>query len=208
MTSADKVPLLRPASQVPGLLEFITGRWSPRAFEPRPVEPDKLLRIFEAARWAASSFNEQPWHYFVASRDDAHRAKIESFLVEANSWAKVAPVLVVASASTIFSRNGKPNPVAIHDLGLADAWMTLQALQEGISVHGMAGFDTARAQVELRMPGDWRAVAMWAMGYPGSQESLVEPLRSRELEPRTRRPLSETVFAGETGKAHSVFARG
>ena len=83
--------------------------------------------------------------------------------------------------------------------------MTIQAMQEGVLVHGMAGFDAPRAQTELAMPGDWRAIAMWAMGYPGLLDSLPEPLRARELEPRTRRPLSQTFFGGETGKGHSMF---
>jgi nitroreductase len=205
MASIEMVPLLRPASDVGGLLEFIVGRWSPRAFDPRPVDSDSLHRIFEGARWAASSFNEQPWRFFIALKRDPHRAQFESLLVEQNAWAKVAPVLFVAAASTVFSRNGKPNPVAVHDLGLADATMTMQAMQEGVLMHGMAGFDAPRAQVELRMPGDWRAIAMWAMGYPGQIDILPEPLRSRELEPRTRRPLAETVFGAQAGQTHPMF---
>ena len=205
MSEPSTVPLLRTTTEVSGLLTVIAGRWSPRAFDPRPVEPDKLERIFEAARWAASSFNEQPWRYYLALRRDAHRPKLESFLVDANAWAKASPVLLLTATSTIFSRNGRTNSVAVHDLGLANANMTIQAMQEGVLVHGMAGFDVARAQTELAMPGDWRAIAMWAMGYPGSIDALAEPLRERELEPRARRPLSQTVFGGETGKAHPVF---
>jgi nitroreductase len=206
MTNDDRVPLVRPATKVQGILPLVAGRWSPRAFDPRPVEPEKLKRIFEAASWAASSFNEQPWRYFVALASDPHRPKIESLLVESNAWAKRAPVLIVAAASTTFARNGRPNAVAIHDLGLADASMSLQALQEGVAVHGMAGFDAARAKTELLMPADWQPVAMWAMGYPGGLSSLPEPLRTRELEPRTRRPLSQTVFAGEANRAHPATA--
>jgi nitroreductase len=206
MTATSTFPLLRPAIEVTGILTVIAGRWSPRAIEPRQVEPEVLHRIFEAARWAASSFNEQPWRFYLALRRDPHRAKLESFLVEANAWAKAAPVLMLAATSTIFSRNGRSNPVAVHDLGLANATMTIQAMQEGVLVHGMAGFDAARSQTELAMPGDWRAIAMWAMGYPGSIDQLPEPLRARELEPRTRRPLSQTVFGGETGKPHPLFA--
>jgi nitroreductase len=205
MAESETLPLFRSATQVSGLLTVIAGRWSPRAFDPKPVEPEALHRIFEAARWAASSFNEQPWRFFLALRRDPHRAKLESFLVEANAWAKNAPVLMLAATSTIFARNGKSNTVAVHDLGLADATMTIQAMQEGVLVHGMAGFDAARAQTELAMPGDWRAIAMWAMGYPGSLDALPEQLRARELEPRARRPLSQTIFASRTGETHPLF---
>jgi nitroreductase len=205
MTEPSTVPLLRTATEVSGLLTVIAGRWSPRAFDPRPVEPEKLERIFEAARWAASSFNEQPWRYWLAQRRDPHRSKIESFLVDSNAWAKAAPVLLLTATSTIFSKNGRTNTVAVHDLGLANANMAIQAMQEGVLVHGMAGFDAARAQTELAMPGDWRAIAMWAMGYPGSLDALPEQLRARELEPRARRPLSQTIFGGRTGETHPLF---
>jgi nitroreductase len=207
VSAAGRVPFERPASGVPGVHPLIAARWSPRAFDARPIEPDKLLRIFEAARWAASSYNEQPWRFFLALAGEPHSDRIESFLVEANGWARKAPALLVAATATTFARNGKKNGVAIHDLGLAAATMTLQAMHEGILVHGMAGFDAGRAKAEMHMPPDWEAVAMWAMGYPGTLEGLPEPLRSRELEPRVRRPLSATVFAGEAGQAHPAFAR-
>jgi nitroreductase len=202
----EMVPFMRPASDVPGVLPIIAGRWSPRAFDPRPVEPDKLHRIFEAARWAASSFNEQPWRYFLAQKGEPHRAKLESFLVDANAWAKAAPVLLLAATSTIFSKNAKPNPVAVHDLGLANATMILQAMHEGVLMHGMAGFDPVRAKSELAMAPDWQPVAMWAMGYPGTLDILPEPLRERELAPRTRRPSSQTIFASNAAEPHPLFA--
>jgi nitroreductase len=197
---------MRPATDVPGILPLIAGRWSPRAFDPAPIEPQKLKRIFEAARWAASSYNEQPWRFFLANKGDPHRGKIESFLMDANAWAKRAPSLVVAATSTVFSHDESHNMVAVHDLGLADESMSLQALHEGVAVHGMAGFDAARAKTELKMPAEWQPVAMWALGYPGTLDSLPEQLRSRELAPRTRRPLSQTVFASEANQPHSIFA--
>jgi nitroreductase len=205
MSATETVPLMRPATEVAGILPAIAGRWSPRAFDPRPLERDKVVRIFEAGRWAASSFNEQPWRFFLAGKSEAHRAKLESLLVEANAWAKAAPILFVAATSTIFSKNGKSNPVAVHDLGLADAAISIQAMQEGVLVHGMAGFDAVRAKTELAMPADWHAIAMWAMGYPGSLHSLALPLQQRELEPRVRRPLSETIFAADPKTPHPAF---
>jgi nitroreductase len=199
-----RVPVQRPAEVEHEILPLIAGRWSPRAFDPRPVEREKLLRLFEAARWSASCFNEQPWRFFVALKDDAHRPMLEGFLVEGNFWAKNAPVLMLAAAVTTFARNGNPNRTAVHDVGLACANLMIQAVHEGLVAHGMAGFSVERATVELQLPETVVPAAMWAIGYPGFVEDLPEHLRERELGPRTRRRVEHTVFADSLERAHPL----
>jgi len=128
--------------------ELIASRWSPYTFDPRPVEPDKLLSCLEAARWAASSYNEQPWSFIVARREDeAQFDQMLGCLVEANrAWAKNAGVLILTVVSRFFTRNGKPNRVAEHDIGLAAGNLTVQATALGLHVHQMAGIDTSSAR--------------------------------------------------------------
>jgi nitroreductase len=181
--------------------ELIKNRWSPRAFSEQPVRPEILRSLFEAARWAPSSNNEQPWAYLVAAKDDAENfAKMLGVLVEFNiSWAKHAPVLALSVAHLKMNRDGKPNRVALHDVGSATAQLTLEANARGLSVHQMAGFDAAKARQTFVIPPDWDPVAAIAIGYPGNPESLPDKLRERELAPRTRKPMGEFVMSGSWG---------
>ncbi|MCH7825797.1 MAG: nitroreductase family protein, partial [Acidobacteria bacterium] len=147
----------KPANTRYPIHELIAARWSPRAFAQRPVETGKLYRIFEAARWAASSFNEQPWGFIVATKEDedAHRA-IADCLVEGNrKWAELAPVLMISVARLTFEHNDKPNRHAYHDLGQAVALMLVQATDLGLVAHQMAGFDQDKARVTLNIPDDY-----------------------------------------------------
>jgi nitroreductase len=197
----------KPAPADHPIHDLIRRRWSPRAFAPRPVEPDKLLRLLEAARWAPSSYNEQPWAYLVASSaGPAAFAKMLDCLVEGNrAWAKAAPVLMVSVAHRTLTRNGNPNPHAWHDVGLASAMLTLQATADGLAVHQMAGILPDRVRETYGVPADWDPVAGLAVGYPGDPDSLPDPLRQRELAPRTRKPLAEFIFADAWGHPAAVL---
>jgi nitroreductase len=186
--------------------DLIRDRWSPRAFAQKPVEREALVSLFEAARWAPSSNNEQPWAYIVATKDDPENfAKMLGVLVEFNaSWAKGAAALVLAVAELNFHNNGNPNRNAFYDTGAASALLSVEATARGLRVHQMAGFDAAKAKQVFEIPPDWEPIAAMAIGYPGDAESLPQKLRDRELAPRTRKPLSEFVMSGHWGHTSPI----
>ena len=188
--------------------ELITNRWSPRAFAEKPVPAEVLRALFEAARWAPSSSNEQPWVYLVATKGDAQNfATMLGVLVEFNAnWAKHAPVLALSVAHLKMQRDGTPNRVALHDVGSATSQLTLEANSRGLQVHQMAGFDAEKARQTFAIPPDWEPVAGIALGYPGDPESLPDKLRERELAPRMRKPLSEFVMTGSWGHTAPFIA--
>jgi len=187
---------------------LLTRRWSPRAFADRPVETAKLQQLFEAARWAPSSYNDQPWIYLVATRElPAEFQKMLACLVEFNqTWAKAAPVLAISVARTKFQHDGSPNRHAPHDLGAASAFLCLEAASLGLAAHQMAGFDPARARETYHIPADCEPMAAIAIGYPGDPATLPEGLRQRETAPRKRRPISEFVYSGDWGSV-AAFAK-
>jgi nitroreductase len=189
--------------------QLIIDRWSPRAFSERPVPADVLRSLFEAARWAPSSSNEQPWAYIVATREDHENfAKMLSVLIEFNAgWAKNAPVLALAVAELNFAKNNAPNRNAQYDTGAATALLSVEATARGLAVHQMAGFDPAKAREVFAIPAGWEAIAAIAIGYPGDPNSLPQALKDRELAPRTRKPLSEFVMAGHWGHTASFVAK-
>lgn len=182
--------------------ELIRRRWSPRAFADWPVEPEKLRSLLEAARWAPSSFNAQPWNFIVATRDNREEfQRMLSCLVEGNvSWAKNAPVLMLSVAKLQFEPNGKPNRHALHDVGLAVENLVIQATALDLMVHQMAGIHVEKAREVYRIPEGYEAVAGIAIGYPGDPATLPEPMRERERAPRTRKPLESFVFSGRWGQ--------
>jgi nitroreductase len=188
--------------------ELIRGRWSPRAFAEKPVPQDVLRSIFEAARWAPSSNNEQPWAYIVATKDDQENFdKMLSVLVEFNAqWARSAPVLALAVAKLTFGKNNSPNRNAQYDTGAASALLSVEATARGLAVHQMAGFDAEKARQVFAIPPGWEPIAALAIGYPGDPASLPSPLKDRELAPRTRKPIAEFVMAGQWGHT-APFAR-
>ncbi len=160
-----------------------------------------LHRLFEAARWAASSFNEQPWGFIVAAKqhEEAHQA-VAACLVEANrEWAQHAPVLMVSLAKLTFDRNGKPNRHAYYDLGQAVATMLVQATDLELVAHQMAGFDQDKARTALEIPDNYDPVAVIALGYPGDSEKLSVELQRGEYEPRERKNFAEFVWSGKFG---------
>jgi nitroreductase len=178
--------------------DFIAERWSPRAFSDKPVAPDVLQSLFEAARWAPSSSNEQPWVYMAATKDDAENfAKLVSALVPSNvTWAQHAPVLALAVAELAFAKSGTPNRNAQYDVGAASAWLTVEATSRGLFVHQMGGYDHDKARQVFQIPAGWEPIAAMAIGYPGDPDSLPQPLRDREVAPRTRKPISQFVMSG------------
>jgi nitroreductase len=181
--------------------ELVRNRWSPRAFADKAIPHDILQSLFEAARWAPSSSNEQPWAYLVAARDDKENfEKILSVLVEFNArWAKKASVLAIAVSQLAFAKNNTPNRNAQYDTGAATAWLSVEATARGLFVHQMAGFDLEKARQIFAIPAGWDAIAALAIGYPGDPDSLPQGLKDRELAPRTRKPLSEFVMSGRWG---------
>lgn len=185
---------------------LLKERWSPYGFSDRDVSPGDLASLFEAARWAASSFNEQPWRFLVAlKRDPEEFAKALSCLVEPNqAWAKAAPVLVISAARMTFTRNDKPNRVAIHDLGLAAANLTLEATARGLVVHQMGGILPERAKEVYGIPEPFEVLTALAIGYVADPSTLPEELQSRDTAPRTRRALKEFVFSSAWEKGASL----
>jgi nitroreductase len=181
--------------------ELIRNRWSPRAFADKSIPEDVLRSLFEAARWAASSFNEQPWAYIVGTKDDkVNFDKILGTLVEFNAgWAKNAPALAIAVSELAFARNQTPNRNAQYDTGAASALLSLEATARGLAVHQMAGFDPEKARQTFGIPAGWEPIAAIAIGYPGNPDSLPQPLKERELAPRTRKPIREFVMTGSWG---------
>ena len=186
--------------------ELIARRWSPYAFADRPVSDDDLRSLFEAARWAASSYNEQPWAYVVATKADPDAfERLLSCLVEGNQgWAAAAPVLALGCTSLQFTRNGQPNAAAVHDLGLASATLTLEATARGLVVHQMIGILPDKAHELYRIPEGIPPVTSLAIGYAADPNTLPENYRERDLAPRSRKPLNEFVFGGEWGAASSI----
>jgi nitroreductase len=161
-----------------------------------PVAHGELQRLFEAARWAPSSYNEQPWRFIYAHRDTPHWERLFSLLLEANQvWVKPAGALVLIVTKKTFSKNNAPNRVAVFDAGSAWQSMALQGAAMGLVVHGMAGFDWDRARTELAIPDDFEICAMLAVGKPGRVEDLPEGLRAVE-KPTPRRPIAETIMEG------------
>jgi len=180
---------------------LLANRWSPRSFADRAVEPAKLRQLFEAARWAASCYNDQPWYYLVATRDDpAAFQKMLACLMEGNQvWAKAAPVLAISVARMKFAHDGSPNRHAQHDVGAASASLALEAESLGLAIHQMGGFDANRARDTYHIPPDHEPMAAIAIGYPGDPAALPDKLREREMAPRSRRPVSTFVYSGDWG---------
>jgi nitroreductase len=191
------------------ILSELARRWSPYGFEDRLVSESDLRSLFEAARWAASSYNEQPWNYIVATKADAHEfAKLLSCLTEANqAWAKAAPVLVLCVVSLKFVKNETENRAAVHDLGLADGNLVMEATNRGLSVHQMIGIFPELARDLYHIPAHYEAWTAMAMGYRGDPANLPGELRERDMAPRQRKPLTKFVFTGQWGNPSPLLQK-
>ena len=196
--SASEVNQLKQAPASDGLLPVVLHRWSPRSFANRDVSAADLKKIFEAARWAASSYNEQPWRFLVGTHGSETYDKIFSSLGDFNkAWAHTAPVLILGAASTKFSHNGSPNGVALYDLGAAAATLCYQSTALGLHTHQMAGFDKDVARKAFNIPEDFILGAVIALGYLGESSALGnEQMIKMEVAKRERKPLSEIVLSG------------
>ncbi len=188
--------------------DLIAARWSPYAFADRPVAKADLLSLFEAARWAASSYNEQPWSYLVATKDDPSEfSRLLSCLVEGNqAWAKNAPVLALGCTSLKFARDGRPNAAAVHDLGLASGNLALEATARGLVVHQMIGILPDKAREAYQIPEGVQPLTGLAIGYPGAAAVLPENLRPRDAARRPRKPLAAFVYGGKWGTTAAVVS--
>ncbi|MFK8115516.1 MAG: nitroreductase family protein [Rubripirellula sp.] len=186
------------------VLESIRDRWSPYRFLPQEVEDEKLLMCMEAARWAASSFNDQPWSWIVARRQDSEAfEKMVGCLLEANQgWAGKAGALILTVTRSSFGYNNKPNRVALHDLGQAAAQLSLQATQLGLQVHQMAGLNLSLVRQEYGIPEGHEPQTAIAIGYADTSDPSDEmgvELQKRDGGPRTRNELAKQVFSGKWG---------
>lgn len=180
----------------------LAARWSPRSFEEQAVPDAALAQVLEAARWAASCVNDQPWNYIVARKDreaEGH-AKLFGCLSPNNQgWAMRAPVLMLGVARTHFAANGNPNRHAVYDLGQATANLAAQAAALGLQTHQMAGFDAAKARESFAIPEGFDPLVMLTLGFPGPASALPEALAARETAPRARKPIGEFVHLGAWG---------
>lgn len=180
--------------------KLIARRWSARAFSTKKVEKSKLLSILEAARWAPSSRNEQPWRYIVFTDDKPEKLdKARSVLLEINNYAKRAPILICAITKKTYSDNGIYNRLHFHDLGAANENMFLESFNQGLIMHEMGGFDRDKAGKVFNIPDEYEIGIMIAIGYQDSHEILPERYREKANSPRERKPLSEIAFIEELG---------
>jgi nitroreductase len=196
MSATESVPVRLSAPTEHPVHELIAGRWSPRSFDPeRPVEEDKLRRIFEAARWAPSCFNEQPWEYNVFTVEErAALDKARQCLSAGNAWAERAPVLAFSITKKRFDHNGKNNRFSSYDAGQATLLAALQAVELGLVFHQMAGYSRKELEEHYPLPDGYAYKAAIAIGYPSAPpEVLSDAQRKEESERRPRRPQNEFV---------------
>jgi nitroreductase len=202
--TASEVHKLKKAPPAEGVLPVIHERWSARSFSEREVSPETLRKVFEAARWAASSGNAQPWRFVVGLKGSETYEKIAGTLAGGNkAWAPKAPVLILGTALAVNAK-GAPNSYALYDLGAASSYLTLQAAELGMTTHQMAGYDHEAARQALGIPEDFALGSVIALGYQGEPAALGDStLVERETTPRTRKPLEEIVFS-EWGKPAEI----
>ncbi len=176
------------------VLEAIQERWSRRAFSEKHVEQESLNSIFEAARWAPSSMNEQPWMFLYGRKGSENWTIMFDALMEGNqAWAHRAPILILCMAKKNFDYKNRPNRHYAHDLGQAVAILSLQATELGLNLHQMGGYHADQLEVAFKVPENWESFSVIALGYPDKADTLEEPFLSRELAPRQRKPTSEFV---------------
>lgn len=176
--------------------DFIRDRWSARAFSAQPLPEHELMTLLEAASWSSSSMNEQPWVYLHAHRGEEAFDRMYDCLLSGNRWADKAAVMLLSLARKNFDTNGNPNRHAMHDVGAANTTLLLQAASMGIYGHMMGGLDMQKAIETFQIPDDMEISCFIALGYLDDPEKLEEPFRSREVAPRSRKPIEAFAFAG------------
>jgi nitroreductase len=181
-------------------------RWSPRAFDEKPVEKDKIRSILEAARWSPSAGNEQPWRFMIGFRDDETWQKIFGTLDQGNKvWVEPVPVLILIIGKKVFSKRNTPYALFQYDTGQSAAHLTFEATNQGLFVHQMAGFDPAKAILEFNIPEDHQPLTVIALGYRTDPSFLHPDLKERELAERTRKDFDELVFTHTFGQKTDLF---
>ena len=194
----------KPAETIQAIHPLLKQRWSPLAFAETPVPQAVLRTLFEAARWSASSFNEQPWRFIVGTKDGdgvTYQKILEALVPGNQAWASTAPVLILGIARSNFSHNESPNAVALYDLGQAVGSLTFQASEMGLLLHQMGGYDKEAARKAFSIPDSYALAAVIALGYEGDLSRLSdEKLQTRHSSPaRVRKPLSELILSGNDG---------
>ena len=185
--------------------DFARKRWSPRAFLDKPVEPEKLLSLFEAARWSASGGNEQPWRFIIGIRPDETWQKIFSTLDDGNQlWNGHVPVLIISVGNKISSWDGNISPFFQYDVGQSVAHLSIEVMNQGLYIHQMGGYSMDKARELFEIPESYQPLAAIAIGYIGDPELLPEKLKIREFQERKRKELVEIVFSGKFGETSSV----
>ena len=201
MNTGTCLMLKKPAQAARDLHPIIRDRWSPRAFDAsKPVPQDALISVLEAARWAASSNNVQPWRFIVATSADAeaHAKALSGFNERNQRWAKNAPVLITALYRKV-NDEGAPTGASAFDLGAAVAQAVLQATALGLVVHQAGGIDKDKIRATYAIPDDTEVAVAFGLGYQAEETVLPDDLREREHAPRARKDLSQIVFAGSYG---------
>jgi len=197
--------ITKPAKTDYPISGLIARRWSARAFSSRRVERSKLLSILEAARWAPSSRNEQPWRYIIFTSDNVEKLKkAQSVLKDINDYAKRAPILICAITKKTYSDNSNYNRLHFHDLGAANENMFLEAFNQGLIMHEMGGFDVQKAREAFDIPEDFEVGIMIAIGYQDTHHVLPERLIKKAIMPRERKLLSEIAFDEELSNGIST----
>ena len=198
----DSIPVPDRLHTQAAIHELLAARRSTRAFSRRPIEPSKIMSLFEAARWSPSSANEQPWYFIAATRESsfAYSALLESLSERNRRWASNAPMLVLALTQSTYGKSGQPYRHAWYDLGQSVALLSVQATALDLSVHQMGGFDPEKFLQLYPIPDGIEPVVILAVGYPEVPQSLPEDLRKREQAPRLRKPLESFVFTDQWGK--------
>jgi nitroreductase len=175
---------------------LILNRWSPRSMTGEDIDNEEIMSLFEAARWAPSSYNNQPWRFIYAKRNTEHWDRLFNLLAEANkTWAKNSALLVVVISRKNFEYNEKPARTYQFDAGSAWENLALEAFSRGIVAHGMQGFDYDKARIDLEIPADFEVMAMIAIGKKGTAESLPPELQEKE-KLTDRKPLKDIVMEG------------
>lgn len=177
------------------LKELMTKRWSPRGFSEKEVKDEQVNELLEAARWAPSAYNEQPWRFVVGKKGTEKYNKILESLNEWNQiWAKHAPLLILNVAKKEFSHNNTPNRTAEYDLGQAVFAMVLRAVDLGLAAHQMSGFDHDKMMTNLNIPNGFEAVSVIAIGYLGDDSQLPEDMKKMEKRERIRKPINDLLL--------------
>lgn len=197
----------KPAQTSVPLNELISNRWSPRAYSDRPVAREDLLAVLEAARWAASCSNMQPWRYIVTTREDKveHQRMVNCLKAGNQEWAPVAPVLMIVLAK-LTRPNGDDNRHAFYDTGAASALLTIEAAARGLFARQMAGIEVDKVRETYSVPDDHGVVAGLALGYQGEPENLPAHRQEPETEARSRNPLNEMVFSATFGNSSKLVS--